>query len=71
MIKFKILIIILKYLIFNHADTWGEFMGAKVVPPFPPFFQIPRILRKGAIDPVFKNENIKKRRNICMVSVVR
>ena len=37
-------------------------MGAKVVPPFPPFFQIPRILRKGAIDPAFKNENIKKRK---------
>ena len=46
-------------------------MGAKVVPPFPPFFQIPRILRKGAIDPAFKNENIKKEKNICMVSVVR
>ena len=39
--------------------------------PFPTFFQRPRILRQGAIDLAFKNENIKKIEETCMVSVVK
>ena len=39
--------------------------------PFPPFFQRPRIRRQGAIDLAFKNENIKKIEETCMVSVVK
>ena len=63
----------LKYIIFNHAGTW-VFMGAKVVfsqHPFPPFFQRHRILRQGAIDLALKIENIKNRRNMYVVSVVK
>ena len=66
----------LKYLIFNQAVKWGEFMGAKVVfsppPPLPSFFERPCILlSQGATDLAFKNENMKKRSNMYMVSVVR
>ena len=53
-------------------------MGAKVVfsPPlslfFPLFFQRPRVLlRQGVIDLAYKNEKIKDRRNMYMVSVVK
>ena len=41
-------------------------------PPFTPFFQTPRVLlRQDAIDLAFKNENIKNRRNMYVVSVVK